>query len=30
MTKADNVNEIAKNTGIDRQTVWTKLEAYKE
>ena len=30
MTKADIVNEIAKNTGIDRQTVLTTLEAFME
>ena len=30
MTKADIVNEIAKNTGIDKQTVLTTLEAFME
>ena len=30
MTKADIVNEIAKNTGIDRATVLTTLEAFME
>ena len=28
MTKAEIVNEIARNTGIDRQTVLTTLEAF--
>lgn len=28
MTKADIVNEIAKNTGIDRQNVLTTVEAF--
>ena len=30
MTKADIVNEIAKNTGIDKTTVLTTVEAFKE
>ena len=30
MTKADIVNEIAKNTGIDKQTVLTTLEAFMD
>ncbi len=30
MTKADVVNEIAKNTGIDKQTELTTLEAFME
>ena len=28
MTKADIVNEIAKNTGIDKVTVFTTVEAF--
>ena len=30
MTKADIVNEIAKNTGIDKTTVLTTVEAFME
>ena len=30
MTKADIVNEIAKNTGIDKVTVLTTVEAFME
>ena len=30
MTKADIVNEIAKNTGIDKATVLTTLEAFMD
>jgi len=30
MTKADIVNEIAKNTGIDKATVLTTVEAFME
>jgi len=30
MTKADIVNEIAKNTGIDKSTVLTTVEAFME
>ena len=30
MTKADFVNEIAKNTGIDKVTVLTTVEAFME
>lgn len=30
MTKADIVNEIAKNTGIDRATVYKTLEAFMD
>ena len=30
MTKADVVNEIAKNTGIDKVTVLTTVEAFME
>ena len=30
MTKADIVNEITKNTGIDKQTVLTTLEAFMD
>ena len=30
MTKADIVNEIAKNTGIDKTTVLTTLEAFMD
>lgn len=30
MTKADIVNEITKNTGIDKQTVLTAVEAFME
>ncbi|MDR2388287.1 MAG: integration host factor subunit beta [Tannerellaceae bacterium] len=30
MTKADIVREIAKNTGIDRQTVLNSVEAFME
>ena len=30
MTKADVVNEIAKNTGIDKATVLTTVEAFME
>ena len=30
MTKADIVNEIAKNTGIDKQTVLTTVEAFMD
>jgi len=30
MTKADIVNEIAKNTGIDKLTVLTTVEAFME
>jgi len=30
MTKADIVNEIAKNTGIDKGTVLTTVEAFME
>ena len=30
MTKADIVNEITKNTGIDKVTVLTTLEAFME
>jgi len=30
MTKADIVNEIAKNTGIDKQTILTTVEAFMD
>ena len=30
MTKADIVNEIAKNTGIDKMTVMTSIDAFME
>ena len=30
MTKAEIVNEIAKSTGIDKQTVLTTLEAFMD
>ena len=30
MTKADIVNEISKNTGIDKQNVLTTVEAFME
>ena len=30
MTKADIVNEIARNTGIDKATVLTTLEAFMD
>ena len=30
MTKADIVNEIARNTGIDKATVLTTLEAFRD
>jgi len=30
MTKADIVNEIAKNTGVDKATVLTTVEAFME
>jgi Bacterial nucleoid DNA-binding protein len=30
MTKADIVNEVAKNTGIDKTTVLTTIEAFMD
>lgn len=30
MTKADIVNEIAKNTGIDKQTILTTVESFMD